>query len=441
MGDDRKLRSDTMRYSIIDGSLWSVMVQAGTSFLTPFAIAVNAPLLVIGALNAVPPFLDGAAQKIGAHFSDFGWERKRILVWGVAAQALIWLLMAVLAYHYGILDSGLGSFSLVALATLIFFFGGVVNPAWFAMMGDVVPEKIRASWFGQRNRLINAVGIAAMLLAGFFLDAMKTRDALLGFAGLFAIAFAARLAGAYFLNLHWDPKPQARKEPEAGAEAKDYALLLALVFFSINISGNYLPVYLLGMLKFDYIAYAAALVASSVTYVLAAPHWGRLIDRYGTKKVLVASVALMAIPSLTTLFVYSPAAAVISYAIAGIIWAGVVISYMNYLYDVTAPAERIKATGHAYLLLGAGTLLGTMAGWVLLSWLGTESIFAFQALFVLSALLRLAIAWIVHSKTREVGTPPGKRGTLELMARIIIIYPFTGLAYDLRNLTGSERKK
>ncbi|VVC02113.1 Major Facilitator Superfamily protein [uncultured archaeon] len=438
MGELEK-RKNTMRYSVIDGAFWAVMTNAGTSFLTPFAIALNPPLLVIGALNSVPPLLDGIAQKIGAYFSDFGWERKKILVLGVAAQAVMWLFLALLAYYSNALGAAATNLLLIAIATFIFFFGGVVNPAWFALMGDVVPEKARASWFGQLSRLINAVGLAALLFAGFFLDSMKT-DVLTGFAALFAIAFAGRLLGSYFLQLHWDPKPHARKEPEAGKEAMDYSLLLFLIFFSVNIAGNYLSVYLLQMLKFDYVSFSAALISSTVFYVLAAPHWGRLIDRYGTKKVLVAAVALMSIPSFITVFVQSPIQAVLSYAFAGMLWAGVMISFLNYLYDVTRPEERIKATGHAYLMLGAGTFLGTIAGGVVLSCLGAASLASFQLLFILAGFLRIASALVLNAKTREVKAPPGSKGTIEIMASIITIYPFQAFAYEIERAVSKKRK-
>ncbi len=431
MQDDEKTRREaTMRYSIIDGSLWSVMTQAGVSFLTPFALALGAPIMVIGALNAVPPFLDGVSQKIGSHFSDLGWERKKILVWGVAAQALMWLLLSFLAFYAKPLGPQFANTGLVALAALIFFFGGVPNPAWVALMGDVVPEKTRASWFGHRNRMIYFVGVLTLLFAGFYLDSMKA-DVLLGFSALFAIAFVTRLAGSHFLELHWDPNPKARKEPEAGKEAKDYAVLLFLIFFTVNIAGNYLPVYLLEMLKFDYLSFSAALMASMIFYVLAAPHWGRLIEKYGTKKVLVSAVALNSLSIFITVLVQSPLQALLSYSFAGIIGSGVMVSYLNYLFDITKPEERIKATGHAYLLLGTGTLLGTAAGGIILSYLGQQSINSFYALFIIAGALRIISALIVNARTREVKNPPGTKGTLALMGSILTVYPIKGLVFEI----------
>ncbi len=431
--DYQKKRTDTMRYSIIDGSLYVVMSQAGVSFLTPFAIAINAPILIISALNAVPPFLDGIAQKIGAYFSDFGWKRKKILVWGGVIQSLMWLFLALLAYFTKPLGPELVNTGLVLITILIYFFGGIANPAWVALMGDVVPEKIRASWFGYRNSITQLVGLSVLLFAGFFLDSMKT-DVFVGFAILFVIAFLSRLIGACFLELHWDPKPHARKELEVRKEAYKYSLILFLIFFVINISGAYLTVYLLDILKFDYISFSAALISFIILYVLAAPHWGRLIEKYGTKKVLISSITIISLPSFVFVFVYTPIQAILAWAFVGMIWAGVTISYFNYLYEITKPEERIKASGHAYLFLGAGTFFGTMVGGFLLSFLGAKSILSFHILFVIAGLLRIVVAFIVNANIREVKTPPRNKGTIELMANIITIYPFKGLMYDFRNL-------
>lgn len=346
----------------------------------------------------------------------------------------MWFLLALLALHFQLLGPQFANIGLVIIATLIFFFGGIVNPSWVALMGDIVPEHKRASWFGYRYRITSFVGLITLLLAGWFLNWMKP-SILVGFAILFAISFIARLGSAYFLALHWDPNQEPKKEREPSNEAANYSLLLFLLFFTINMSVNFLPVYLLSMLKFDYVSFSSALIASTLFFTIAAPHWGRLIEKYGTKKVLVASVALNSLSSFIILLVHDPISAIAAYSFAGILWAGIVGSSFNYLYDITQPDERIKASGHAYLLSGAGTFFGTFIGGFTLSYFGSQSIFSFYVLFLLTALLRIISALIINAYTREVKNPPSKRSTIELIICILTIYPFKGFTNEIREHT------
>ncbi len=441
MQGDRKKRESTMRYSVIDGSLWAVMMQVGTAFLTPFALALNAPILVISALNSLPPFLGGVAQKVSAHFSDWGIERKKILVWGIAAQAVAWLLLAFLALYSGVLGFEFALFASVALAAMMFFFGGLPHPPWTALMGDILPEKARAVWLGYRSRMMGIIGIAAMLFAGYFLDLMKQKELMLGFAVLFGIAFLARLLGSYFLSLHWDPNPKPRKEAQPSREAANFAILLFMVFFSLSIGANYLSVYWLKMLSFDYFWFAAAAAVHMVFFSLSVSHWGRLIEKYGNKKVWVAAMALNSLGVFMPIFVRTPLEAILINVVAGALWGGMIITYMNYLYEITKPEERIKATAHSFLLLGAGTLVGTLAGGFILNYLGENSITSFHILLLLAGILRIAVAFIINAKTREVKIPPARKGTLELMANILTVYPFKGLAYDISGVVSRVKTK
>lgn len=427
-----KLRKRTMRYSIIDHSLFNIMTQTGIQFLTPFAIALNSPLLIISMLNSFPPLLDGIAQKIGAYFSDFGWERKKIIVYGVAVQTFLWFFLALFAYYSNIFDAQLREWVLIILVVLIFF-GAIVNPAWFALIGDVIPKKIIASWFGQKNRIAGVVGIIALLFAGFFLDWMK-KDVLVGFAILFGIASLARGLSTYFLALHWDPSPKPKKEHEPKQDVRAYALIVFVLFFAINIGMVYALVYVLKILKFDYFWFSAMFVAHAISYSLSAPHWGRLIEKYGTKKTFVCSTALCAIPILMWLFVNEPIGAIFLHIVGGIVWAGMYASYFNYIYEITKPDERIKAMGHVQLFCGAGIFFGVMGGGFLLTILGENSIHSFYILFAVIALLRIIVALIIHLKLKEIKTVPGKKGTLELMANILTVYPIKGLMYDVKNI-------
>lgn len=441
--DDQEKRKKTMGYSIIDGISWSIMMNLGAVFLTPFAIAINAPLFFISALNSFPLLLDGIAQKIGSYFTDFGWGRKKVLVYGTVLQALTWLGIAILAFQFNILCSDFKNTIFILLVTTMYFLGGVVNPAWFALMGDVVHEQTRASWFGQRTRLMQIGALLALIFAGIFLDYMKT-DIIFGFGVLFFIAFASRTIGAYYLNLHWDPKHEIKTEFKVGIDFAKYMICIFLIYFSINMAGIYTVVYRLKLLNFDYFWFAINAATFTIAYALASPHWGRLIEKYGTKKILSATSMLSFAMILPWIFVTNPIEALPAEIFSGIIFSGIAASTFNYLYEITNPRERIKAMGHFSLFLGAGIFVGVIAGGAILGFLGENVIYSFHILFIIAALVRLLSGFFVVLNTKEIKIPLKKATTFELMAKIVTIYPFQGLAYDLNKVilsTKSAKKK
>ncbi|MEW6528352.1 MAG: MFS transporter [Candidatus Micrarchaeota archaeon] len=422
----------TMHYSTLDGVVWAIMMNTGTVFLTPFAIAIKAPLFFITALGSFPALFDGIAQKIGSFFTDFGWERKKILIYGVALQALTWFGVAMLAFQFNLLSKDFANTAFILLVIAIYFFGGVVNPAWFAIIGDVVHEKTRASWLGYRDRMWNLAGLAALVLAGIFLDYTKT-NIFFGFGTLFFIAFVTRSISAYYLTLYWDPNPKAESKSKLGNDFTKYLVCIFLVFFSVNMVAPYIIIYKFNMLKFDYFQFSLTIALWTISYALASPHWGRLIEKYGTKKVLNAVSMLSFTMILPWIFVSNFVQSLLAEAYSGIIWSGISATVYNYLYEITPVRSRVSAMGDFSLSRGTGTFAGIIFGGAILGFLGGNAVLSFHIFFLIIALTRLITGFFVVSNTKEIVRPLKKATTGRLIAKIVTIYPFQGLAHDFGN--------
>ncbi|MBU0586045.1 MFS transporter [Candidatus Micrarchaeota archaeon] len=443
MSDTNKLREKTMKYDIVDGVLWAVMFNSGAWFLTPFAIAINAHIMVIGALNSIPALLDGIAQKASVRLSELGWKRKSIFFWGVAAQTFGWLGLAAVAWLAWLnLWPGLEDLGLVFFATWIYMFGGLANPPWFALMGDVVPEKQRGTWFGMRSRVTNFAGFAALLIAGFFMQQVEG-EAILGFIVLFLLAFTARLTSVYVISRHWDPKPEGIKKVEVKEDFDRYEHLLPIVWFSILLAGPYTPVLMLGVLGFNYGEYTVYLAVQALMYMMSYPHWGRLIDTHGAKSILVATVALNGLYIVLWGLVSTPLEAAIIAIPGGLLWAGTISSAFNYVYQAVEPKARIKAMGDSSFFSGIGSFAGTITGGAIISVLGDYSRASFQILFLISAVFRLVAAILIYKFAKEVSAAGNGVKIMPMMFKIMTVYPVRGLAHDLHSLVhfGEERIK
>ncbi|MDD5337131.1 MAG: MFS transporter [Candidatus ainarchaeum sp.] len=427
-------REKTMRYSIVDGSLWAVMYYIGTRFLTPFAVALRAPIEIISALNASGSLMDGVGEKFIVHFSPFGWQRKKVTIFSVFLQSLCYLLLSLVAYlAWQGLDRGISGILLVALAALSFFFGGTANPPWIALMGDVVPSEKRASWFGFRSRIQNFVALAAVLCAGLVLG-YAGREVLLGFALLFFFSFTARLAGAYFLGKHIDPHPGSRFTASGPAPGfRTFCIIQFLLYFTLTVGSPFIDVYYLGVLGIGYLNFSLLLLATLLIYSLSYYHWGRLIEHYGPRAVLVSSTALLPISILSVYFVTNAAEAQLANLIGTLAWGGVLLSTYMFVLDNVAPRMRSRATGDYSIYAAFGAFFGTLLGGALLSFFGTDAS-AFRLLFIITAVARILVPVAVHFLLKENVQPKKKSHPLVLMTKIVTIYPLMGLAHDFQNV-------
>ncbi|MFA5077369.1 MAG: MFS transporter [Candidatus Micrarchaeia archaeon] len=441
MAKSDPLREKTMRYSIIDGSLWAVMYYIGTRFLNPFAVALRAPIEVISALNASGSLMDGVGQKLIVHFNPFGWQRKKVVVVSVFLQSLCFLLLsAVACLAWQGLDRAIVGILLVVLAALALFFGGIANPPWLALMGDVVPAEKRASWFGFRNRIYNFVALLAVLCAGLVLD-YAGQEILLGFALLFLFSFAARLAGAYFLSRHWDPHPNSGFTLTGSVPGfRAFCVIQFLLYFTLTMASPFIDVYYLGVLGIGYLNFSLLLLATLVIYALSFYHWGRLIEHYGPKAVLVSSTALLPLSILCVYFVTNAAEAQLANIIGTLAWGGVLLSTSMFVLDNVNPRMRSRAAGDYAIYASLGAFFGTLFGGALLAAFGADAA-AFRLLFIIAALARILVPAAAYFILKENAQPRKKSHPLVLATKIVTVYPLMGLAYDLQNVAAFVRER
>ena len=66
-------------------------------------------------------------------------------------------------------------------------------------MGYFVPRRIRARYFGKRNRIIGFISFLATFVAGYILDIFD-ENMIFGFSIIFMAAFIGRTISAFYLN-------------------------------------------------------------------------------------------------------------------------------------------------------------------------------------------------------------------------------------------------
>jgi MFS family permease len=201
-GRPPRLRKD-LRYSVIDGTMYCVMVGVGESYLVLFALKAGHGAVDAG-LVATVPYLAGALLQM---LSPAGvrWMRslRRWIVLAAAVQAAMFIPLALMAV------TGWTPLWLIYLCAALYWGSGLATgPAWSTWIGILVPRRLRARYFGRRSRLCNLGVFAGLATGGLALEyGQGEAPGVAWFAALFAAGFVFRAGCAMFLSLQSETGP------------------------------------------------------------------------------------------------------------------------------------------------------------------------------------------------------------------------------------------
>lgn len=397
----RKLKENARKISIVEGSAASFSGGLGQSYITPFALALNAQPIHIGFLSSFSGLVAPITQLIGNKMME-KYSRKKIVLTFVFLQSLMWLVIASLAYLFWI-DYFQTYLPIVLIILYSIFLGlqGLVHPAWFTWMGDIIPAEQRGKYFSSRNRITGSIGLIAFLAGAFILDAFKTRGfVLLGFIILFSLAFLGRFVSFLLFKKQFSPRFKIRKKDyfsftsflKAFDNYGKYATYSALLYFALMITGPFFAVYMLNELNFSYVSFTIVSMSGSIFYLIFNPLAGKFSDKYGNAKLLWIANALFLLSPLPWIFLKSPISLIFSaQLIAGIANAAFLIGQTNFTYDSVTPRHRGICVAYKGLLVGIGTFFGSILGGLIIKFAPLAFTQAFFLIIIISVILRLTI--------------------------------------------------
>jgi len=188
--------------------------------------------------------------------------------------------------------------------TLILFCGGIAwifynlaTSGWFTWMTALIPENIRASYFGRRAAILYGVGMIAFFLMTLALDLFQ-QHAFVVFAVFFTLA---GIGGAIEVSCYlFIPEPKSALtniplswrmivEPLSNRNFRQFLAAVGLFMFAVNVmvpfTGPYLtakdgigaPNIWLGILTLN----------AQLAYMASVSYWGMIMDRLGRKPVVL----------------------------------------------------------------------------------------------------------------------------------------------------------
>lgn len=443
--DDRIKKS--LRYSLFDGIFANVMSGFTDTFMAPYALAMGASAGFIGVLTSMPNLFGAFMQNLSATLSERLGSRKVLITNAVLIHALMLIPIISIPYIFGF----------HRLLFLVIFYTAFVSlnllcfPAWSSLMADHVAEAERGRVFGMRNRIFGIVNVMSMFLAGSILHLSKkflTDSAghvgiyagIAGFSVIFSIAFIARLISWRFLTKMYEPRLEIREEHRFTIWAflkrvrktnfGRFVIFVVAMNFTVNISGPFLPVYMIRDLGFNYMTYTIITLTATLTIFFMMNWWGLHADHIGNRRVMRLTSFFLPLVPAVWLLSNNPWYLVAMQVFAGFFWAGFNLSTSNFIYDAVTPEKRTRCIAYFSVLNGLALFSGAITGGILLKALPAVFKYRIMSLFIISALGRAAVALFL-SNFKEVRQ-------VKHVSNLDLFYSIIGLRPILPSLSRNE---
>jgi MFS family permease len=432
---DHRVRK-SLRYSVFDGAFAASMIGFGESFFVAYALFLKATIFQVGLLSSLPQALGSLLQFFSNGLIRLAGSRKRLVVIGALLQGLMYAPVAL-----AFLTGPFQVWTLILFTCCYWAFGMILGPAWNSWMGDLVAEDRRGDYFGRRSKITGTATFLSVLIAGTILDrsgAGASRE-YAGFAIIFFLAFAGRMASVAFLAKKYEPPYASPREAEFGfldflrqARFRNYGrfvIYLVVMNFAVYLSAPFFTPYMLRDLRLTYLDFTVVNAAAIVVKVLSMPVWGRAADRFGARRVLSLTGSLMPVIPALWLASGNMAWLIAIQVYAGFVWGGFEISAFSFIFDTTTPQKRATCVAYYNMINGIALFSGALLGSVIAR---SNTLFwsPFLLVFLLSGLLRLAAAVAFLPRLREVRDVE-TIGYSRLFLKVVSSMPTMGLVYGL----------
>ena len=404
------------------GSIYAA--STGGMFLIGYALKLGANNVQIGLMSTIP-MLFVVVQLISSTLIERGASRRRITIFAAALNVSGWAFIIALPHATAKASSDFRIGMLIAIMAVVTMFAYVSGNARSSWVGDLVPPKTRGIFFGRMMMFAGIIGAVFAVLEGMLLDRIKLMG-LTAFNWLFAFGIFFGLLNVMLFIPQADI-PVRSDGSRFRRLVKDTftnkALLIVMAYALIwsfqGIAAPFYATYMLRDLKMPFLGLGILTSISTITMLTSSPFWGRIVDRYGCRPVLIACTSVFVPMPLAWIWMDTARAVYFISPtlnlIGGFAIAGISVALSTLLYKVTPSAGRsMQFAVFSVVVLLLVSPMPTIGGH-LPAWLKALGINAdLRSTFYTSILFIAGAAWMAKH-IRE----PESRRTKELLSRLV----------------------
>ena len=385
-GPDPRYRTDRNIYHLYFDIFWWSLLGVAASFNSVYAIRLGASNTLVGLLSSLPALMVILLRFPAARIVERTPQRVSLVARSFAVARSTYLLIALLPFF---ITHHLAE-AFVALIILSGLPANLAMAGWDTLFAEVVPERRWAKVMSMRNSLANAFRIVILPLAGKWLEWAPFP---LNYQVLYLVGFVGGMLGLYH-KARLRPPEQKRGEEKAQSdlswalvrglwkEQRPYLqFVLGIFILQWAIS---LPMALYSIYYVRYLHASDGWIGLRSTLASLAPLigyriWPRLIDRWGTRRVLAFGASITMLFPLLTGLSRSLTALLGVVVVHGLLVPAMMLGRYNTLLNV-CPAERRPSYIAGYAIVAnVAAFLAPLLGVQLLEVIGINAVFFIAA--------------------------------------------------------------
>ncbi|MBN1503247.1 MFS transporter [Candidatus Woesearchaeota archaeon] len=416
----------------------ALMTGFSSSYITPFALAMDASAGFISILFSLPEFLGSLIQLFTLRIINI-FSRKKILLASVVVESFLWLPIVLTPFiDYNRL------YLLLLLIVLQYSLRFLQEPIYNSILGDWIPANQRGMFFGRRQKIIGILTSAGAFIAGFILNSFSNVNKISGFVIIFIISMVLRFISTKYIGGFYIQKyvPTKRSIPFYSFIKNikhdnfgNFVLYISFFKLCVAIASPFFAVYMLEHLRLSYMEFTLVTLASIIARFLLIDFWGKLIDKQGSRSILILSGLFIPIIPIAWIFFRQVFALFMLQFISGFLWAGFDLASSSYLFDSTSRKDRITLNSYHNFIRSLGTFSGALLSIVLLRLPLQLYQNKLLFLFFVSGALRFIATFIFGLKIREARLIEVKVGG-DTNKQHINIYPSPEVMFQLVDKKG-----
>lgn len=425
--DQRGFSKETVRtmrlliLAVMGGMVWS-NVTNGIAF-TGYWKELGVSDTVYGVLLALPSIAN-AFQFIASYYMEKTCKRAKLFIITGFIQRVAWIPFALVPYIVPMQTAQLR----VWIAGVLVFASAAMMPfmnvSFFSICDDVIPIRIRGRYFAARSRVATITALIVGILIGMLLDAMPGMP---GYSAAFLVAgVMGTLDIGCFLFMKLPPMRETPKRKPIfsmiGTVLADKNYMRIVTFstlwlFAVMLSSPYFNVYMQGVMQMSSLQITLyTQIAGNVALIFIVTRWGRALDRFGSKPVIMVGGFFVAIMPLFWLVIGKGNLLPVTLLNmqVGATWCAYELGTQNLFMGQADGANKSMYFAVYFMFTQLlGSAFGSFAGgWlldnalcrleplrvVLFGWTLTR----YNYLFVISSICRLAVLFIFVPRIIEV---------------------------------------